>query len=52
LQGFAWGYAIVAFDHDADGTAGADVTVTNTGDMFVYDPRASDSTLIGYTSTG
>ena len=39
----------IEFDHYGTGQVGGSVTVNTVGDLFTYDPRTTDSSLVGYT---
>jgi hypothetical protein len=39
----------IEFDHRGTGQVDGSVTVNMVGDLFTYDPRTTDSSLVGYT---
>ncbi|MBL8869103.1 MAG: choice-of-anchor D domain-containing protein [Planctomycetaceae bacterium] len=39
----------IEFDHRGTGQVGGSVTVNTVGDLFTYDPRTTDSSLVGFT---
>lgn len=49
VGGFRNGTVNVSFDHDGDNVAEGTVTVSTSGDSFVYDPRQFDSTVVDKT---